>query len=381
MTPCYRDLYNELIGNKIPAVIIDFKSHNKTFTYLPFSHYSSDTALDDLYDLLIDNTVFYTFSEKELLSLHEDIGLLDDLRDAAKYSFSQFLPKRTNPNTDGTIGEVLLDLLIQGYQPDAQKLIARAKFTEMDKKSEIVGPIDVSFWLGYRFKVKSDSEFCLRFTGEPYNRDYYPELWQNYGFEVSDIYFSNRIRRINPADVDKKCVKRFEQSIEKGYEYRNLDMKQFDRQLDEVYELFIELYSSFPGFTHISKEQFHGLFKNMKLIIRPEMAKFVYKDGKLVGFFICIPNFYNLTTQISLVNILKILRIKKKPKEYVLLYMGVKPEALGLGAALAEVVRRQLEIMGVESIGALIHQGKVTGNYYKKCIIDKYEYVLLKKQV
>lgn len=37
--------------------------------------------------------------------------------------------------------------------------------------------------------------------------------------------------------------------------------------------------------------------------------------------------------------------------------------------------------MGVESIGALIHQGKVTGNYYKKCIIDKYEYVLLKKQV
>lgn len=255
------------------------------------------------------------------------------------------------------------------------------KKCKMDKKSEIVGPIDVSFWLGYRFKVKSDSEFCLRFTGEPYNRDYYPELWQNYGFEVSDIYFSNRIRRINPADVDKKCVKRFEQSIEKGYEYRNLDMKQFDRQLDEVYELFIELYSSFPGFTHISKEQFHGLFKNMKLIIRPEMAKFVYKDGKLVGFFICIPNFYNLTTQISLVNILKILRIKKKPKEYVLLYMGVKPEALGLGAALAEVVRRQLEIMGVESIGALIHQGKVTGNYYKKCIIDKYEYVLLKKQV
>lgn len=192
MTPCYRDLYNELIGNKIAAVIIDYKSHNKTFTYLPFSHYSSDTALDDLYDLLIDNTVFYTFSEKELLSLHEDIGLLDDLRDAAKYSFSQFLPKRTNPNTDGTIGEVLLDLLIQGYQPDAQKLIARAKFTEMDKKSEITGydalyftkqDGQIQLWLGQAKAGKED--YCKRDIKKDLNTKFTTDYFASTAFYIA----------------------------------------------------------------------------------------------------------------------------------------------------------------------------------------------------
>ena len=135
----YKELYSALIINKAATVIVKYSSYSKEFTYKPFSHQAHDKSLDDLYKLIIDNTVFYAFSENEILSLHTNFALLNDLRSAAKYAFAERLPKRMSVCSDGTLGEILLDLLIQAYEPNSQKLIARAKYTEMRKKSEITG--------------------------------------------------------------------------------------------------------------------------------------------------------------------------------------------------------------------------------------------------
>ena len=54
----------------------------------------------------------------------------------------------------------------------------------------------------------------------------------------------------------------------------------------------------------------------------------------MVGFFISIPNYNNKVYNLTLPNILKILTIKHKPKEYIMLYMGVEPEYKGLGSSL-----------------------------------------------
>ena len=128
-----------MITDKANAIIVEYSCHSQNFVYKPFSHQTNNSSLDDLYDLVIDNTVFYAFDENEILSLHTNIGILDDLQSAAKYAFAERLPKRTNADSDGTLGEVLLDLLIQAYEPCSQKLIARAKHTEVGKKSEITG--------------------------------------------------------------------------------------------------------------------------------------------------------------------------------------------------------------------------------------------------
>ncbi len=139
-TPEYRELYESIISDKAKAIIVEYSCHNKIFSYKPFSHLpNGNSSLDELYDLIIDNTVFYAFSESEILALHMNIGILNDLRSAAKYAFAERLPKRKNADSDGTLGEILLDLLIQAYEPTSQKLIARAKHTEVGKKSEITG--------------------------------------------------------------------------------------------------------------------------------------------------------------------------------------------------------------------------------------------------
>ena len=121
---------------------------------------------NELCDLLIDNMVFYAFSENEILKLHSNINILDDLRSAAKYAYAQRLPQRLSPNSDGTLGEVLLDLLIQVYNPNAKKLIARAKQIEIKSKKEITGydalyftqsPEGLYLWLGQANVITSYS--------------------------------------------------------------------------------------------------------------------------------------------------------------------------------------------------------------------------------
>ena len=103
----YRNLYKSLIADKAKSIIIQYSPCKRTFTYKPLSHKIDKSAIDDLYDLVIDNTVFYAFSE-EIVRLHSNMGALDNLKAAAKYSFAERLPKRTNASSDGTIGEIKL---------------------------------------------------------------------------------------------------------------------------------------------------------------------------------------------------------------------------------------------------------------------------------
>lgn len=54
---------------------------------------------------------------------------------------------------------------------------------------------------------------------------------------------------------------------------------------------------------------------------------------------------------------------------------------MAAGAALAELVKNQLHDKGATSIGALIHKGKITKNFYKELIDYEFNYVLVSKKV
>ena len=84
--------------------------------------------------------------------------------------------------------------------PDAAQLVldAAAEKAKLFGRSRLVGPYNASFWLGYRFKT---SNFFETFTGEPQNRPFYPRLWEQCGFTVTDHYFSNHMRVPTDADL------------------------------------------------------------------------------------------------------------------------------------------------------------------------------------
>lgn len=241
----------------------------------------------------------------------------------------------------------------------------------------LVGPYNASFWIGYRFKSANFRDY---FTGEPCNKMYYPRLWEQCGFRVTDHYYSNHLRVPRPDDENKKAALRLRQFLEKGYEFRNPTFATFDQCLRDIYHLLTELYSQFPGYQPISEKAFHALYSPLRYVADYDMVKLAYKDNDLAAFVICIPNYGTLTSgSISLRDLTAILKIRRKPSEYSIPYMGVAPEHAGLGNALSELLKQDLCRKNCTSVSALIHDGKVTGGFYKILLTHQSEYVLMER--
>ena len=253
------------------------------------------------------------------------------------------------------------------------------RFAKSQQCKKIVGPVDASFWIKYRLKTNKFD--CSPYTGEPYNKQYYLRLFKDNGFRVCEHYTSNRYKGVEYDYINKEYEGKFKEFSKLGYEIRNIDLEKFDQLIDELYDLLTSLYSDFPIYKNISREDFVATFKSFKSIIDPTMVKFGFKDGKMVGFFISIPNYGNAVYHLNPLNIGKVLLTRKKPQDYVMLYMGVDQKHHGLGRALVYSIIQELNKSKKPSIGALARDGKVTQNYAKDMIQDVYEYVLLEKEV
>lgn len=256
------------------------------------------------------------------------------------------------------------------------------EMAKKDKKKELIGPVNASFWLGYRFKTLSDRDFNKTFTGEPYNKDYYTKLWKDYGFEIIDKYKSNLYRQVKIEDSSEKCKLRLRQMLDKGYIIKNSSFNSFNKDIEDIYKLLIKLYSNFPLFKNISLVQFKKLFGYLRYILNYSMVKIVYKDNEPVAFVICLPNLENnILGKVTIKKIINIIKLRNKPKEYVIMYMGVDSKHLGLGSALSEDIKTELYNNKCTSIGALILENKVTNSYYNKLIYGSTEYVILSKNI
>ena len=263
--------------------------------------------------------------------------------------------------------------------PEAAAMVlnAAAAMAKQLGKHRLVGPYNASFWIGYRFKSTNFRDY---FTGEPCNKAYYPRLWEQCGFRVTDHYYSNHMRVPTAADQSRKAMARLEHFRSLGYQFVNPTFSTFDRCLRDIYHLLTKLYSTFPGYKGISELQFVQLYSPLRFVADFEMVKLVYKDDALAAFVICIPNYGMHTAgRITLRDALEILRIRRRPTEYSIPYMGVSPEHAGLGNALSELLKQDLSRKQCTSISALIHDGKVSGGFYRILLTHQSEYVLMER--
>ena len=245
-------------------------------------------------------------------------------------------------------------------------------------KSRLVGPIDASIYINYRFKI---NKFDSTYTGEPYNKDYYPSLWESFGFVVSDNYVSNSMRKVTKQDFDEKLNRIYKRYLERGYKFKSLG-DDFEDRLEDVYELLMDRFSEFRGYQRLSKEQFCTMFSRFKTITNGDMMKFAYKDDELKGFCLALPNYYSNTLgKLTIPKLLSIMKIKRHPDDYVILYAGADKKAPGLGAALMHLIRNELYENQCTSIAALIHEGNMPAQVYTMLHTDQYKYVLMSMDI
>lgn len=242
------------------------------------------------------------------------------------------------------------------------------------------GPLDVSLWIRYRFK--SNCFDLPPYTGEPYNKPYYPDFFKRYGYSVKEQYVSNRYRTLPGKDFELPIYReRWEQFVAKGYEIRSPRKEEWDRCIREIYDMISVLYRNFLTYHEITKEEFASDYDSYRPVVDYDLIKIAYYKGKAVGFFMGVPNYGNLAAlPRTPKNLLRFFKIKVHPKEYVLLYMGVMPNHRGIGKALTHCIMAELAKKGVPSIGALIRQGNPNFDYAKEYMNGRYEYLYLEKK-
>lgn len=244
-----------------------------------------------------------------------------------------------------------------------------SKYAEENGRNKLIGPVDSSFWIKYRFKV---NKFNKIYTGEPYNLRYYVSLWEKSGFKVSEQYYSNQLRVPDSTDINEKCKSRLELVNSKGYTIRNTSRKTFTTDLENIYHLLSKLYSNFPVYKQINIESFIKMYSSIRWILDYRMVFLAYKNDVLAGFMICFPNY-------SEGSMLK--HLMGNHTEYVMMYLGVDSGHYGLGGAFSELCRNFLEEHKCTCIPALIHTGNKSGTFYKELAIDRYDYILMEKSI
>lgn len=344
------------------------KSNIKRFVDFPKRMYSSKDNMESASQM--KSLLEGTHPLSKYFDLDAYLILRDDVTDG------RFAITTYPDDTTAYLGffECISDKEVSSFLFSEAEKIAKEK-----KCSVIIGPVDASFWLKYRLKINN---FDLPpYTGEPYNKDYYLELFQNSGYEISEHYTSSAFRSVGEDYINEKFENRYKEFLAQGYKIESPKAEEYEKAVEEVYTLITELYSDFPIYKNVSKEDFCEMFKSYKTIMNMSMTKMAYYNGKAVGFYISLPDYGNRVYHAGLLDIPGILKTRKHPDRYVMLYMGVDQKHRGLGKALVYAIMKELMQSGLPSIGALARDGKVTQNYAEEEKTSIYEYVLLKHEL
>lgn len=189
----YEIIYKQFIVDSAQSRICVFDIETHTHIYKPYTHVSSSNGLSDLAELIVDDMIFYAYSEDEIVSCFERTKMLEDLKSAAQYAYKQRLPNRPDSSHDGTSGEILLDIMLQVFEEMPHKLIARPKYKQIYDNCEIKGydalfftksDNEISLWLG---QVKTGQKsYCKSSIKEDLNKKYTLEYFCKSLYYIAD---------------------------------------------------------------------------------------------------------------------------------------------------------------------------------------------------
>jgi hypothetical protein len=259
-------------------------------------------------------------------------------------------------------------------QPVADQLFAWARDTARQAGyRQLVGPVDASFWLGYRMKL--DHFTSKPYFGEPHNPSYHPRLWADAGWEVTQRY-SSTIYQVPPPDY---TVARYEERLTtataRGHTIEPLDPTQWATVLPQVHELVMRLYAPMPYFHPLSVDQFTTMFGALRQIAPPGLTTLAWQGENLAGFSIVLPDYGDLPNRrLTPTTLGPIQWTRRHPHRVVAAYMGASEP--GLGSAMAVRLIDQARHHQLQVVGSLIADGTPSQLYAPDMVTTRHHYAL-----
>ncbi len=171
----------------------------------------------------------------------------------------------------------------------------------------------------------------------PYNKFYYIDLIEGYGFrKVKDLYAFY----LTTANKPKERLLKLARYVQRKFsiELRHFSRKNFEEDVKTIHYLYCEAWKDNWGFVPPTYEEFRYGVEDFKTMVPEELVIFAYKDSKPCGFSAIVPDFNQalkgLGGRITPLNALKALYKIRKIDNYRLITLGVLPECRKMGVDL-----------------------------------------------
>ncbi len=175
---------------------------------------------------------------------------------------------------------------------DDQKVVSLlldevAQWAKSKEMEQVSGPMNPStnYECGLLVEGFADSPTVMM----TYNPPYYAQLLESWGMQKSkDLYayilspqkqMSDRILR-HAARIRKKDA----------IVFRSIQMKDFDREVDQVLKIYNDAWEKNWGFIPMAPEEFKHMAKDMKMIIDPSLCLIAEVRGEIAGFSMTLPD-------------------------------------------------------------------------------------------
>jgi len=138
------------------------------------------------------------------------------------------------------------------------------------------------------------------------------------------------------------------------FTFRDLDLKDFDREVDRCWEIYNSAWEKNWGFFPMSRESFLHEAKVLKYIVWPEFAFMAEVNGEPAGFMIIVPDYHHAFKSVGNGRLLptglfKILGAKRRLRSGRIMILGAKAEyrRRGIFAVFAHEMFERAKAFGV----------------------------------
>jgi hypothetical protein len=162
--------------------------------------------------------------------------------------------------------------------------------------------------------------FMPQSFGMPYNKKYYRQFFEEYGFRN---YFEQYSYHTMVRDDNNKIVTFPERMMKiaewlakrQGYTFRHFEFRNKRKYVDDIVEIYNSTWSSFKeDFTPLNPAFLEESLQKAKLVLDEDIIWFAYHNDKPISFFILFPDLNqvlrHLDGRLTLLNKLKILYYK-----------------------------------------------------------------------
>ncbi len=165
-----------------------------------------------------------------------------------------------------------------------------------------------------------------------HNPPYYQEFLVRYGFQKAKDYLAYFIHR---KDANMRLLRRFRRKLnpDEGLQIRPMVMKDLRAEVRLMVGIYNEAWAQNWGFLPMSDEEGDSIADSLRIIVDPEIVRFVYINGKPAAVMGLIPDpNYALRPRwhwygdSDLVRIIRLLLMRRRIPRLRGMFFGIKPE-------------------------------------------------------